>query len=163
MINGFAELGLRPDATRSETRESLETIRHEGQRMTELVQELLGFSRDREDREAIVVADLTARLVRIHRLARGRSVRIRERSSWSGSLHLSVAEGEGTGLGLAISRRLARAMGGDLVAANRPGGDATFTLHLPVEDGGVQSSGVRELAARSRRNPSTSDPVGALS
>ncbi|SOD01925.1 Signal transduction histidine kinase [bacterium JGI 053] len=37
----------------------------------------------------------------------------------------------GSGLGLAIARRLARAMGGELTAANGTEGGAVFTLHLP--------------------------------
>lgn len=40
----------------------------------------------------------------------------------------------GSGLGLYISRRLARAMGGDLTASNAPGGGARFTLELPSAD-----------------------------
>jgi hypothetical protein len=39
---------------------------------------------------------------------------------------------EGVGLGLAISRDLARAMGGDLTAASALGAGATFTLLLPA-------------------------------
>lgn len=38
---------------------------------------------------------------------------------------------DGVGLGLAISRDLARGMGGDLVVASRLGEGATFTLRLP--------------------------------
>jgi len=38
---------------------------------------------------------------------------------------------DGVGLGLAIARRAAREHGGDLTAANREGGGARFTLHLP--------------------------------
>jgi signal transduction histidine kinase len=41
-------------------------------------------------------------------------------------------EGGGTGLGLSIARDLARAQGGDLEAANVPGGGASFTLRLPA-------------------------------
>lgn len=38
---------------------------------------------------------------------------------------------EGAGLGLAISRDLARAMGGDLTVESTEGAGSTFTLHLP--------------------------------
>ena len=38
----------------------------------------------------------------------------------------------GSGLGLFISRRLARAMGGDLTVSNAPGGGAFFRLTLPA-------------------------------
>lgn len=40
---------------------------------------------------------------------------------------------EGTGLGLAISAGIARGLGGELSAANRPGGGAVFRLDLPAE------------------------------
>jgi PAS domain S-box-containing protein len=42
-----------------------------------------------------------------------------------------TSQQQGTGLGLAISRDLARAMNGDLVVGDTPGGGATFTLTLP--------------------------------
>ncbi len=39
--------------------------------------------------------------------------------------------GQGAGLGLAISRSLARGMGGDIVVTSTPGAGSTFTLTLP--------------------------------
>jgi PAS domain S-box-containing protein len=42
-------------------------------------------------------------------------------------------EHKGTGLGMPISRQMARAMGGDLVATSEPGVGSTFTLTLPLE------------------------------
>jgi signal transduction histidine kinase len=38
----------------------------------------------------------------------------------------------GTGLGLALSRKLARMMGGDVTVASDPGKGSVFTLRLPV-------------------------------
>ena len=39
---------------------------------------------------------------------------------------------DGAGLGLVITRRLARAMGGDVTASSKVGRGSTFTLYLPV-------------------------------
>ncbi|MCP5269139.1 MAG: sensor histidine kinase [Zoogloeaceae bacterium] len=55
--------------------------------------------------------------------------------------------GEGLGLGLAISRDIVRDFGGELLAENRPGGGARFTIVLPVDaeaDGGDGRDGVRQ-------------------
>ena len=43
---------------------------------------------------------------------------------------------EGAGLGLAISRRLARAMGGDIAVTSQPGEGACFTLTVPLPAAG---------------------------
>jgi len=51
----------------------------------------------------------------------------------------SVAEG--VGLGLAISRELARRMGGDLNVSSEPGHGATFTFVLPAADGARPAAG----------------------
>jgi signal transduction histidine kinase len=45
------------------------------------------------------------------------------------------AVGEGTGLGLYLSRRIARAAGGDLSYAAREGGGAEFVVEFPAVDG----------------------------
>ena len=37
----------------------------------------------------------------------------------------------GTGLGLALSRKLARMMGGDLTVTSEPGKGSVFTVRLP--------------------------------
>lgn len=47
----------------------------------------------------------------------------------------------GTGLGLAIARRILRAHGGDLVAANRPAGGAEFTGSVPLLHGAAAGDG----------------------
>ena len=60
----------------------------------------------------------------------------------------------GSGLGLSISRRLARAMGGDLTAKGTPGEGATFTLTLALPDRGEaparQASGRQQADARQK-------------
>jgi PAS domain S-box-containing protein len=55
---------------------------------------------------------------------------------------------EGAGLGLAISRSLARLMGGDLVAHSEPGAGSTFVLLLPAAE--TDSARVPERRGRER-------------
>jgi signal transduction histidine kinase len=48
--------------------------------------------------------------------------------------HLTAESQQGVGLGLAISRDLARGMGGDLGVESVPGEGSTFTLWLPMPE-----------------------------
>ena len=55
---------------------------------------------------------------------------------------VSVAGGPaGLGLGLAISRDLARAMGGDITVSSQPGQGARFVLSLPLAEGPAAEQG----------------------
>ena len=47
----------------------------------------------------------------------------------------------GLGLGLAISRDLARAMGGDIAVSSQPGQGARFILSLPLANGPTAEQG----------------------
>jgi PAS domain S-box-containing protein len=58
----------------------------------------------------------------------------------------------GTGLGLGISRRLARALGGDLGAESTPGEGSVFWLQLPM---------AAPAEARGARRPAPAEPAGA--
>jgi PAS domain S-box-containing protein len=52
--------------------------------------------------------------------------------------HRTESSQQGVGLGLAISRELARAMGGDLTVESRLDEGSTFTVTLPVHEGPVE-------------------------
>jgi signal transduction histidine kinase len=61
----------------------------------------------------------------------------------------------GTGLGLYITRRLARAMGGDVSVSSVPGAGSTFLLRLPLAP--VQTATLPEPRTGERDKPSPND------
>jgi PAS domain S-box-containing protein len=63
----------------------------------------------------------------------------------------------GTGLGLYITRRLARAMGGDVAVSSLPGAGSTFVLSLPA----VVEASVAASAAAHRTTSAATTPTGA--
>ncbi|HEV2581574.1 MAG TPA: ATP-binding protein [Ktedonobacteraceae bacterium] len=63
---------------------------------------------------------------------------------WRGDTARSRMEGAGGGLGLSIARQLALAHGGRIEVESQPGQGATFTVHLPADDGEA-SIGVEHL------------------
>jgi PAS domain S-box-containing protein len=72
---------------------------------------------------------------------------------------------KGVGLGLAISRDLARGMGGDLTVESSPGQGSTFTLSLPArgwgEDGPDRRAGETRMTGEERRTVG-SVPSGSI-
>jgi signal transduction histidine kinase len=62
--------------------------------------------------------------------------------------HATHGSQQGVGLGLAISRHLARAMGGDLTVVSVVGVGSTFTLTMPM--GVVVAEEVEDLEGEAR-------------
>jgi two-component system sensor histidine kinase MtrB len=77
----------------------------------------------------------------------------------------SRARSEGSGLGLSIAMENAHIHGGDITAANAPGGGAVFTLRLPVRPAGDERDDepgdVPGDAGGSRADDSRADGSGA--
>ncbi|MEX2473310.1 MAG: PAS domain-containing sensor histidine kinase [Gemmatimonadota bacterium] len=84
IIMGHAELSLDPAATGAEAKESLGIVQEQAERLRDLVQDLLGFSRSREGPGEIVLANTVRRIAELQRVSHGRAVLIRERIAWTG-------------------------------------------------------------------------------
>jgi two-component system, NtrC family, sensor histidine kinase AtoS len=91
-ITGFAELASDADSEPEAVAEALAVIEEQATRMRGLVQELLGFSRDRRDEPAVDMESLVDRVLRVQQLARGAGVRFAARFTWRGVVHQSPAK-----------------------------------------------------------------------
>ncbi len=78
-IRGFAELGRDEAPPSGEARSMFATIKDEADRMTGLVQELLGYSRPRPDGECTRLDEVVCRVTRMQRIALGKDVRLVDR------------------------------------------------------------------------------------
>lgn len=79
-----AQLGqMSPGATENTT-DALKVVEEQGHRMKEMIGELLGFSRKETDGGETNLHELIPRLVKVHGLALGRSVRLTHTIRWEG-------------------------------------------------------------------------------
>lgn len=105
----------------------------DGGRIAQILRNLLSNAHKYGDGPVDVVADCVAEDLVLEVLDRGPGLSAADQSR----LFQPFARGEaapraaGAGLGLAVSARLARRMGGELSADNRPEGGARFRLRLP--------------------------------
>jgi signal transduction histidine kinase len=119
--------------------------------VTRDLQAVRGVAINRQELQQVLVNLLVNA---IHAMARGGTLRLSTRDIGSDGVDIEIADSgpglppellsklfqpfvtrkpEGTGLGLWISRGIVERYGGDIVAANRPGGGAVFTVRLKAE------------------------------
>lgn len=92
VIAAYSQLALEPDSSPTEMQEAMVTIRGQSERMNDLVRELLGFSRTDEERSSVRLDELIRGVLRMQRVARGRTVRFEERLRWDGEVQVSAAK-----------------------------------------------------------------------
>jgi two-component system aerobic respiration control sensor histidine kinase ArcB len=63
----------------------------------------------------------------------------------------------GDGIGLAMSRRVARLLGGDITLDSEENRGATFTLWLPTQRAGEAAPAVRQVDATPRRRETVTE------
>jgi signal transduction histidine kinase len=94
VILAYAEMVQEDRGLPERRRKDLGTIVEQGLRMRDMLQELLGYSRERVDRGAFCIDDLVHRLVVMHRMTRGARIQFVEEVRWTGEVRGSAARVE---------------------------------------------------------------------
>jgi CheY-like chemotaxis protein len=107
----------------------------DGQRVRQILVNLLGNALKFTDQGEVTAVSSGAADGRFHVAVRdtGPGIAPEQHTAIFEEFGQGLGEGAGTGLGLAISRRLARVMGGDVTVESEPGRGAIFTLVLPLD------------------------------
>jgi signal transduction histidine kinase len=116
----------------------IETVT-DAQRVRQILLNLLSNALKFTERGTVTLAlEATRQEVRLAVIDTGRGIPAHAISELFQEFHqLDTGEGKrypGTGIGLALSRRFARALGGDIEVRSREGEGSTFTLVLPRRD-----------------------------
>lgn len=143
VIGGYGELALMPGTTTEEIREALEIIRGQAQRMRNLLQELLGFSREGTQQARVRLDRLVGRLLRMQRVARGGAVRFDERLRWHGEVEVSAAKLEQVLLNLLSNAVDAAPAAGGVVEVELRSEDGYVLIEVADNGPGIDS-GVAE-------------------
>lgn len=92
VIAGYAELGAMREQPAGKTQKDFATIKEQADRMRDMVQDLLGYSRPSAGAETARVdpAALVGKIVSMQRIALGKRVRLTEQIEWNGTLCASA-------------------------------------------------------------------------
>ncbi|MDT8340545.1 MAG: ATP-binding protein [Longimicrobiales bacterium] len=94
VIHTLAEIGAADGALPGETRDDLAEIQRQARNMSEMVKELLGFSRTRRETAAFRLDALVRRTLVMQRMTHGAAVEIAEVLEWTGEVPGSAARVE---------------------------------------------------------------------
>ena len=86
----LAEADL-PVGAPEDLRLTIRTIGEQGERMRELVQELLGYARPHRSEDPVVLHELLRRLLQVEAMTHGKAVRWLERLRWEGAVHVPAS------------------------------------------------------------------------
>jgi signal transduction histidine kinase len=130
--------------------EDLEPVHTDGRRVREILGNLLSNALKHTPpggRIEVRLAEARDGGVALEVSDTGPGIPPQERERIFGEFHrLAPSGAHGSGIGLAISRQIARLLGGDLTVGGEPGRGAVFTLWLPR--GGGVAAGAVSLAGR---------------